>query len=284
MAKYNKEIENIIIEFRTEIRKRDYEHNLLNTTTLCKCILESVFEIALSSLESLSNNRVLPTRILARSIIEYATDINYLSIKDSIEVNKLYKNYYILLIFWYKNRFEAKEVVERIPEIEQRFNDYLPEIYKSLNFKDKGKEYDKEGLIAPYSVIINSAKNKFRSHWSGLDFTSRSIEIRNALSNEKEIITYDRIEDFYSICSNYVHSNVYGGIPDFSPITEDFRLEYKENPKTIELAEESVYFAIDFAITGFIRSLTKDDRKQYQDTYVALETKSANISNWFINE
>lgn len=271
MSELNKDIGELIAKFTALIRTRTYEKNLLNTITLCKCNLETVFEIGLSILACLKSKQLKPAIILSRSMLEYATDINYLALMNDVKLNKQYKNYFILLLKWYSPRFESQESKDKLPWIDDKFIKHVAELSKDLQTKEK---------IIDYRDIKKRIKQLYQTHWTGLDFASRMRKIKKAYTKNQKEFLFDRLEDNYKIGCNYVHSNVYGGIPHFQPEKESFEFEYNVTHDFIETAEEGAFIILEFAISGYIYSLPRREQKSMFYKLQKITEDLGSIQNW----
>jgi len=261
IASCRDDVQNIMDGVTSKLDEFKYPNSLLETRTIGRCFLVSIFWMVKSAYRLFSEKEALGLLILARSICEYNIDFRYLVIKNDFVLNRRFVNYYKLTRYWLRDKIEY--VKKAIPQIEEEYRQYIYSEFADVIAKTDTSNHGGD-LLYPKDVD-KTIKKRFRGHgWSGLSSEDRIKEI---LQVDNDFTTKDYLPFTFKIFSEYTHPTPYSTVPHFDFRTGTFQFHYIMTELDLKADEIYLIIAVELAVKSMCMALGDHDGSVLMEYY-----------------
>lgn len=242
-------IDQMIDMIRKRLNNIEYSHSLFDTRTLCRCIFSSILSLIESGCLLIRNKEITGYSIIARSIVEYIVDYRLLAARNDSKSNIRFANYYILLRYWERERFEStKRDLERImTDYNEYISKHLAEDIREYKNRSKGynaSDLSDEKILTSMEEVDRYLRSRYRKSWSGMPFPERLQEV-NLSFTDAEKNMFGSIMDSYNVyMSQFTHPTPYSAIPHFNLKNGTFENDYDKVRHKIELPQKFLLFSL----------------------------------------
>ncbi len=290
------------------------------TDAQCRGLLLPIFSM-IRNLFVLSRRRAKnEADVLTRSLIEYVVDIELLSRERDKNLNRRFRNYHKLVLYWFRDKIDAPELQVELPRVEEEYRKYVatefPEIACDVVVQQKTVKLDhlqrnkdvqaatdsirsalKAGLGRPIDAISGVVADRRiqrgdSEYWRVVDSRLKSSfskhwsglsfpdRIRRVRALGAQKIDMRVLEKAFKFLSQKTHPTPYG-LPSFDPKGSTTHRTKFYADKAFAGVERNAYLFSWLAIESFCRSLDDDRGRAMLKRFNDLLSYAPKIINFF---